>query len=142
MVQCGKSDIAQENGAGFPRRTVTLVICGLLIACAMPGVLRAAEAHAITVNAEASVVKIDNFTFSPATLTIAPGTSVTWTNDDDIPHTVVAKDKSFRSKPMDTGNQFSYTFATPGEYDYFCSLHPHMVGKIVVKSADAGGISH
>jgi plastocyanin len=142
MTECGKSHIAQENGAGFVRRVAITAICGLLIACAIPETLRAAEAHAITANAEASVVKIDNFTFSPATLTIALGTSVTWTNDDDIPHTVVAKDKSFRSKPMDTGNQFSYTFAAPGEYDYFCSLHPHMVGKIVVKSADAGGISH
>ena len=142
MVQCGKSDIAQENGAGFARRIMTLVICGLVMACAMPGALRAAEAHAITANAEASVVKIDNFTFSPATLTIALGTSVTWTNDDDIPHTVVAKDKGFRSKPLDTGDQFSFTFATPGEYAYFCSLHPHMVGKIIVRAADAGGTSH
>jgi plastocyanin len=142
MMRSEKSDVARENGARFVRQITTLVICGLLMACAMPGALRAAEAQAVTANAEAGVVKIDNFTFSPATLIVAPGTTVTWTNDDDIPHTVAAKDKSFRSKPMDTGNQFSYTFATPGEYDYFCSLHPHMVGKIVVKSADAGGGSH
>jgi plastocyanin len=143
MAQSEKSDVTtQENDAGFARQIITLGICGLLMACTIPGAVRAAEAQAVATNVEAGVVKIDNFTFSPATLTIAPGTTVTWTNDDDIPHTVAAKDKSFRSKPMDTGNQFSYTFATPGEYDYFCSLHPHMVGKIVVKSADAGSISH
>jgi plastocyanin len=93
-------------------------------------------------NAEADAVKIDNFTFSPATLTVAPGMTVTWTNDDDIPHTILGKEKGFRSKPLDTGNQFSFTFATAGEYAYFCSLHPHMVGKIIVKAADAGGASH
>jgi plastocyanin len=115
------------------------VVCGLMATCAFPGGVRAAEAQAVVANAEAGVVKIDNFTFSPTTLTVAPGTTVTWTNDDDIPHTVVAKDKAFRSKPLDTGNQFTFTFATPGEYAYFCSLHPHMVGKIIVKSAGAGG---
>ena len=92
--------------------------------------------------AEPAVVKIDNFIFSPATVTVAPGTTVTWTNDDDIPHTVTATDKAFRSKPLDTGDRFSFTFATPSEYAYFCSLHPHMVGKVIVKAADAGGESH
>ena len=142
MAQFGKSDPAQEGGAGFGRRIRTIAICGLVLACAIPEAVRAAEAQAAIANPGAGVVKIDNFTFSPAILAVAPGTTVTWTNDDDIPHTVAAKDKSFRSKPMDTGNQFSYTFVAPGEYDYFCSLHPHMVGKIVVKSADADGVSH
>jgi plastocyanin len=91
---------------------------------------------------EPAVVKIDNFVFSPATLTVAPGTPVTWTNDDDIPHTVTAKDKAFRSTPLDTGDRFSSTFVMPGEYAYFCSLHPHMVGKVIVKAADVGGGSH
>jgi plastocyanin len=88
------------------------------------------------------VVKIGNFTFSPATLTVAPGTTVTWTNEDDIPHTIAAKNKAFRSKTLDTDNQFSFTFTAPGEYEYFCSLHPHMIGKVIVKAADAGGASH
>jgi plastocyanin len=92
--------------------------------------------------AEPAPVKIDNFTFLPETLTVAPGTTVTWTNDDDIPHTVMAKDKAFRSKALDTGDKFSFTFETPGEYVYFCSLHPHMVGKVIVKAAGAGGGSH
>jgi plastocyanin len=76
---------------------------------------------------------IDNFTFSPTEITVAAGTSVTWTNDDDIPHTVRATDGSFRSKAMDTADSYSFTFAKPGVYSYFCSLHPKMVGKVVVK---------
>jgi|SRR6476660_7614389 plastocyanin len=78
-------------------------------------------------------VKIDNFSFSPATLTIAPGTTVTWTNRDDIPHTVVSDDKVFKSKVLDTDEKFSYTFDKPGAYPYFCSVHPKMTGKVVVQ---------
>ena len=79
-------------------------------------------------------VTIGNFTFGPATLTVAPGTTVTWLNGDDIPHTVVAADKAaFRSKVLDSGERFSFTFVKPGTYAYFCSIHPHMTGKIVVK---------
>jgi plastocyanin len=118
-----------------------VVLCGLTPAWGISAAAQAAEAQATEPAAEAGVVKIGNFTFSPATLTVAPGTTVTWTNEDDIPHTIVAKNKAFRSKTLDTDNQFSFTFATPGEYDYFCSLHPHMVGKIVVKT-DAGAASH
>jgi len=79
-------------------------------------------------------VKIDNFVFGPAALTVTVGTTVTWINQDDIPHTVVAGDKSFKSKVLDTDERFSFTFTRPGEYDYFCSLHPHMVGKVIVKA--------
>ncbi|HEX4824284.1 MAG TPA: cupredoxin family copper-binding protein [Candidatus Polarisedimenticolaceae bacterium] len=78
-------------------------------------------------------VKIDNFSFGPVSLTVAPGTKVTWTNRDDIPHTVVADDKTFKSKVLDTDETFSYTFDKPGTYPYFCSIHPHMTGQIVVK---------
>jgi amicyanin len=80
-------------------------------------------------------VSIDNFTFSPPTITVAAGSTVTWVNQDDIPHTVVASDKAFKSKVMDTDEKFSFTFTRPGEYAYFCSLHPHMVGKVVVKAS-------
>jgi plastocyanin len=79
-------------------------------------------------------VSIDNFTFTPAVLTIAPGDAVTWTNADDVPHTVTATDHSFRSKPLDTNDRFSQTFAMPGKYVYFCSIHPHMTGTIIVKA--------
>lgn len=85
--------------------------------------------------AAAEEVKIDNFTFNPPQITVKAGTTVTWTNSDDIPHTVVASERQFRSKAMDTGDKFSFTFTSPGVYDYFCSLHPHMVGKIVVDVA-------
>ncbi len=78
-------------------------------------------------------VKIDNFSFGPAAITVAAGTTVTWTNHDDIPHTVVADDKSFKSKVLDTDEKFSYTFSKPGTYPYFCSVHPKMTGKVVVQ---------
>ena len=80
-----------------------------------------------------NVVTIDNFTFTPPELTVAVGTTVKWFNHDDIPHLVVNKDKAFRSKALDTGDSFSYTFASAGTFDYFCGLHPHMVGKVIVK---------
>jgi amicyanin len=82
---------------------------------------------------EANVVTIDNFTFTPPELTVAVGTTVKWVNHDDIPHTVVDKNKAFRSKALDTDDAYSFTFASAGTFDYFCGLHPHMVGKIIVK---------
>jgi amicyanin len=78
-------------------------------------------------------VRIDNFTFTPQEITITRGTTLTWVNDDDIPHTVAATNKAFRSKAMDTEQKFSFTFTEPGTYEYFCSLHPHMQGKVIVK---------
>ena len=80
-----------------------------------------------------NVITIDNFTFTPPELTVAVGTTVKWINHDDIPHTVVNKDKVFRSQALDTDDSFSYTFASAGAFDYFCGLHPHMVGKVIVK---------
>ncbi len=84
------------------------------------------------VRAADSAVHIDNFTFDPPQLAVKAGTTVTWTNRDDIPHTVVSPGK-FRSKALDTDDSFSFTFTAPGVYDYFCSLHPHMTGKIKVE---------
>jgi amicyanin len=82
---------------------------------------------------KAAEVHIDNFSFTPAEITISPGTTLTWVNGDDIPHNVVATGKTFRSKVMDTEQKFSFTFGTPGVYEYFCALHPHMKGKVIVK---------
>jgi len=82
---------------------------------------------------EANVVTIDNFTFTPPELTVAVGTTVKWVNHDDIPHTVVEKNTTFRSKALDTDDSYSFTFTTAGSFDYFCGLHPHMVGKVIVK---------
>ena len=84
---------------------------------------------------EEVTVTIDNFTFTPAEVTVTPGTTVTWVNNDDIPHTVVDKKQAFRSKVLDTEGKFSFTFMTPGDFTYFCSLHPHMTGKVMVKPA-------
>ena len=78
-------------------------------------------------------VKVDNFSFGPATLTVAVGTTVTWTNRDDTPHTVVSADSVFKSKVLDTDEKFSYTFAKPGTFPYFCSIHPKMTGTVVVR---------
>ena len=78
-------------------------------------------------------VKIDNFSFGPQTLTVSVGTTVVWTNRDDIPHTVVSADGVFKSKVRDTDEKFSYTFTKAGTYPYFCSVHPKMTGKIVVQ---------
>jgi amicyanin len=82
---------------------------------------------------EPNEVFIDNFTFGPQEVTVAVGTTVKWVNHDDIPHNVVNKDKAFRSKALDTNDSYSFTFASAGTYDYFCGLHPHMQGKIIVK---------
>jgi len=82
--------------------------------------------------ADPVAVHISNFTFGPKMVTVKVGQTVTWTNDDDIPHTVVATDKSFRSKVLDTGQSFSFTFTKPGQVAYFCSLHPMMTGKVAV----------
>jgi plastocyanin len=78
-------------------------------------------------------IKIDNFTFGPTSLTVSSGTTVTWINNDDVPHTVVSDDKVFKSKALDTDDKFSYTFTKPGTYNYFCSVHPKMTAKIVVQ---------
>jgi plastocyanin len=78
-------------------------------------------------------VKIDNFSFGPGTLTVPVGTTVTWTNRDDIPHTVVSTEGVFKSKVMDTDEKFSFTFSKAGSYGYFCSIHPKMTGKVVVQ---------
>jgi plastocyanin len=81
----------------------------------------------------APTVTIGNFTFGPQVLTVKAGTTVTWVNGDDVPHTVVAADKaSFKSKVLDTDDRFAFTFTRPGAYAYFCSIHPHMTGKVVV----------
>jgi len=82
---------------------------------------------------EAAEVKIDNFSFGPAALTVPVGTTVTWTNRDDIPHTVVSTDGVFKSKVLDTDEKFSFTFSKAGSYQYFCSIHPKMTGKVVVQ---------
>jgi len=97
---------------------------------AMAVLLTVAKGHALAADAE---IKIANFTFDPPVLTVKAGATVTWVNSDDIPHLVAEKDGKFRSSALDTEEKFSQTFKTPGTVDYFCVLHPHMTGKIVVE---------
>lgn len=78
-------------------------------------------------------IKIDNFVFGPQAITVPVGTTVTWTNSDDIPHTAVSTDGVFKSKVMDTDEKFSYTFTKAGTYAYYCSVHPKMTGQVMVK---------
>jgi plastocyanin len=77
-------------------------------------------------------VKIDNFSFAPATLTVAVGTTVTWSNREDVPHQVDSPNKVFKSKVLNKDEKFSYTFSKAGSYPYVCSIHPQMTGTIVV----------
>lgn len=79
-------------------------------------------------------VRIDNFTFSPNALKVPVGATVTWENNDDIPHAIYCQALNLRSHPLDTNDKFSFKFEKPGSYDYICSLHPQMHGKIVVGS--------
>jgi amicyanin len=118
-------------------RSARLIVSGFLGALTGLCALVAVGQFAPTASAGASdgiVVKIDNFTFSPPTLKVKVGTTVTWKNQDDIPHTVVATDKAFKSQALDTDDSYSFTFAAAGAYEYFCSLHPHMTGKIEVEA--------
>jgi plastocyanin len=86
--------------------------------------------------AQASAVSIDNFTFGPQTLTVKAGTTITWTNKDDIPHGIASANNGFaKSRALDTDDGYSFTFTTPGTYQYFCYIHPHMTGTIVVEAA-------
>jgi plastocyanin len=103
------------------------LVAGALMMATLADTARAAPAPA-------AAVTIGNFTFKNQLLTVKPGTVVTWTNADDIPHTVVSKDGLFKSKVLDSGDKFSFTFAKAGQFGYFCSLHPHMTGTIVVKA--------
>ena len=96
---------------------------------------QATETQAMEAQAVEARATIDNFSFSPAELVVAVGTRVTWTNRDDIPHTLTdaATPRAMKSPPLDTGEDFAFTFDKAGTYAYFCSLHPHMQGTVVVQ---------
>ncbi|HEY4203996.1 MAG TPA: cupredoxin family copper-binding protein [Xanthobacteraceae bacterium] len=107
-----------------------LVIALAIAAGLATGAITARAAHAALETP--ATITIDNFTFGPADLTVKAGTAVKWTNHDDIPHSIVATDKSFRSAALDTNDSYSFTFKTAGTFMYFCGLHPHMTGKVTV----------
>jgi plastocyanin len=109
------------------------LVAAMLLGPIIGAMVAVATVAAEETKAAPNTITIDNFTFTPKELTVAVGTTVTWANHDDIPHNVVDKNKTFRSKALDTDDSFTYTFATAGTFDYFCGLHPHMVGQVIVK---------
>jgi plastocyanin len=127
---------SEDRRQGFGRREVLECMVNRGVAVAIPlGPIVGAilPSAALAAQDGTSVVTIDNFTFTPPELTVAVGTTVKWVNHDDTPHLVVNKDKVFRSKALDTDDSYSFTFTSAGTFEYFCGLHPQMVGKVVVK---------
>jgi plastocyanin len=118
--------------AAVPGRRLLSPGAALLAAILMAATLYPGAGHA-----EDATVKIDNFTFAPARLTVETGTTVTWRNEDDIPHRVASATLLFKSRALDTDDSFSFTFNEAGTYKYFCSLHPRMTGMIVVEPGNA-----
>ena len=96
---------------------------GAAVCCVVYGALAASGETQLT---------IDNFTFKPDAVTVPVGTRIVWVNDDDIPHSIVETTGKFHSPALDTEDKFSFTFDKAGSYEYFCGLHPHMKGKVVV----------
>ena len=113
-----------------PRLSFAVVILAMIAACLM---LHPRYARSQDAKMQSAEIRVDNFTFAPETLTVPVNTAVTWTNKDDIPHVIASTDGLFKSKGLDTDDHFSYTFAKPGTYKYFCSIHPKMTGKIIVQ---------
>jgi amicyanin len=116
------------------RSAISAALIGAAVGSVLAGGVLLAQAQSPA--GKAVAVSIDNFTFNPPTLTVKAGTTVTWTNKDDIPHGIAATGNKFqRSQALDTDNSYSFTFTTPGSYQYFCYIHPHMTGTIVVEAA-------
>jgi plastocyanin len=107
----------------------------LVAAAVAAGAAAAFEGEARTTAAPPTTIAIRHYEFSPSVLTVEPGTTVTWVNEDDTPHTIAANGKAFRSAALDTNDRFSFSFGQPGEFTYYCTIHPMMVGKIVVRPA-------
>ena len=105
----------------------------LVLSVSLPAQAKAPTPPVMVADVAGSKITIENYEFNPATLTVPAGTSVTWTNRDDDPHTVTSSENVFASPGLDIDETFSYTFSTPGTYTYHCNLHPHMTGTIVVK---------
>jgi plastocyanin len=111
-------------------------VAGLAMPVAIATLLLFVGSPSVRANSQPAAnaaVKIDNFVFGPQTLTVPVGTTVTWTNSDDIPHTSVSTDGVFKSKVLDTDEKFSYKFDKAGTYPYYCTIHPKMTGKVVVQ---------
>lgn len=125
-------------------RFITKKMCGALAGTFLLGAAIAAVAplsslvpvrESAAADSPAVDIKIDNFTFAPQRLTVRAGTTVTWRNQDDIPHAIASTTRAFKSKALDSDDTYAFTLTTPGTYEYFCSLHPQMTGTIVVEGA-------
>ena len=116
---------------------MTTIVKNIWVAIALAAAVLAPAAIFPTalVQAAETEVNIDQFTFYPQRITVKAGTTVTWINEDDVPHTVASSIKFFKSKALDTADKFSFTFTTPGTYAYICSVHPYMTGAVVVEAA-------
>jgi plastocyanin len=111
------------------------ILAASVLGAAVGSVLAAGVLFA-RAEAPAQTISIDNFIFAPKTVMVKAGTKVTWTNHDDIVHGIASSSNAFaKSGALDTDDSFSFTFTTPGTYQYFCYLHPQMVGSIVVEAA-------
>src|SRR5215467_1002067 len=108
-------------------------VVAALLAISIALVLNPCRAKAADDQAATTEVRVDNFTFGPDTLTVPVNSTVTWINKDDVPHVIASNDGVFKSKALDTDDKYSYTFSKAGTYPYYCSIHPKMVGKIVVQ---------
>jgi plastocyanin len=114
------------------RTIIAAAVFGAIVGSGLAGGVLVAKAQA-----PSSAVAIHNFTFAPQDLDVKAGTTVTWSNKDDIPHGIAWVKNAFaRSKALDTDDSYSFTFTTPGTYSYFCYLHPHMTGTIVVEAPE------
>ena len=120
------------------RSAIVATVLGAVIGSGLAGGVLVARAAS-----PATAISIDNFTFNPQSLTVKAGTTVTWTNRDDIPHGIAATNNAFkRSQALDTDDSYSFTFTTPGTYQYFCYVHPHMTGTIVVEAASGSNATN
>lgn len=126
LIACGGSSKAAQ-----PAATPTMTMPTMVMPTTGAATTQAAGS-AVASDPNSPQVGIDNFNFMPKSLSVPVGTTVTWTNHDDVPHTVTSREKKFTSQALDTDEHFTFTFAEPGTYAYFCAIHPIMTAEIVV----------
>lgn len=114
-------------------KTTWVFVATVVLALTLLGTVASKRLASSSSEVATTSVDIDNFSFAPSQLTIPAGRRVTWINKDDVPHTIISVDHRFQSKALDTDDKFSFTFRNPGVYEYFCSVHPTMTGKIIVR---------
>ena len=136
----GPMKVPAEQLRGLLGITHVNYIAGNHTLAVVDSTLAMQSAHAATLLnvGNENVVRIDNFSFTPKSLTVKAGATVTWTNSDDIPHTATSTEKKFSSPVLDTDQSFSFTFRDAGSYPYFCKIHPTMTGTVVVEKTPAG----